>query len=109
MTTPHPAVQDAGWRQVTILPARGCRRSRRLLDYLEAHAIPFTRVDLESPEGQALAEQYELRASPGILVDGVSVNPFDLLIQPACRVDEAKVQGLLRGGTSAQRAEDVRI
>jgi hypothetical protein len=78
-----------------------------MLDYLEAHAIPFTRVDLESPEGQALAEQYDLRASPGILVDGVRVNPFDLLIRPACRVDEAKVRGLLRGGMSAQHAGDV--
>ena len=31
---------------------------------------------------------------PGILVDGVSVNPFDLLIQPACRVDDAKAREL---------------
>lgn len=88
------------WRQITILPARGCRHSRRLLDYLEAHAIPFTRIDLESPEGQALAERHDLRASPGILVDGASVNPFDLLIHPACRVDEAGVQARLRGTDS---------
>jgi hypothetical protein len=30
-----------------------------------------------------------MRASPGILVDGVSVNPLDVLNQPECRVDEA--------------------
>jgi glutaredoxin len=81
-------------RQIVILPARGCRRSRRLLEYLQAHDIPFTRIDLESPEGQALAAQHDLRASPGILVDGVSINPFDLLIQPACRVDEAKARAI---------------
>ena len=33
-------------------------------------------------------------ASPGVLVDGVSDNPFDLLIQPACRVDDEKAQAL---------------
>lgn len=81
-------------RQITILPARGCRRSSRVLASLQAHGIAFTRLDLESPEGQALASQYDLRASPGILIDGVSVNPFDLLIQPACRIDEEKAREL---------------
>ena len=93
MTTPHP-VQGAAPREIIVLPARGCRRSRRLLAYLQAHDVPFTRMDLESPEGQALAAQHDLRASPGILVDGISVNPFDLLIQPACRVDEARTREL---------------
>ena len=82
----------AAARQIVILPARGCRRSRRLLEYLQAHGIPFTRIELESPEGQALAAQHDLRASPGILVDGVSVNPFELLIQPACQVDDDKAR-----------------
>lgn len=74
--------------EITVLPAQGCRRSRKILDYLEQNAIPFTRIDLESPEGQVLAERYELRASPGILVDGQAINPFDLLIQPQCRVNQ---------------------
>jgi len=52
----------------------------------------FTRIELESPAGQWLVKQYDLRASPGILVDGVSINPFDVLIQPECRVDEAAAQ-----------------
>ena len=73
--------------------------------YLQAHDVPFTRIDLESPEGQALAAQYDLRASPGILVDGVSVNPFELLRQPACRVDEERVQALLRGGEPTDTIE----
>ena len=82
-------------RNIIILPARNCRRSRRIIEYLEEQGIPFTRIDLESPEGQALAEQHDLRASPGILVNGESVNPFDLLIQPACRVDEAAARAIL--------------
>jgi len=36
-----------------------------------------------------------LRASPGILVDDENINPFDLLIQPACRVDEEVAQRTL--------------
>ncbi len=85
-------------RHITILPARGCRRSCKVIAYLEAHGIPFTRIELESPEGEALAAKHDLRASPGILVDGVSVNPFDLLIRPACRVDEAAAQQMFVGG-----------
>jgi glutaredoxin len=84
-------------RDITILPARGCRRSRKVLEYLEAHSIPFTRIELESLEGQALTAQYDLRASPGILVDDASVNPFDLLLQPECRVDEAAAQLIFVG------------
>ncbi len=74
---------------IIIIPARGCRRSQKVLDYLTTHDIPFTRIDLETPEGQALAEKYHLRASPGILVDDELVNPFDFLMQPGCRIDEA--------------------
>lgn len=75
------------YREIIVLPAPGCRRSRRILEYLERQGIPFTRIPLDSEEGATLAEKHGMRASPGILVDGVSVNPFDLLIQPACRVD----------------------
>jgi glutaredoxin len=75
-------------RQIVILPAPGCRRSRKILSYLQQHGIPFTRIDLDSPEGQVLAERHEMRASPGILVNGVSLNPFDLLKQPDCRINE---------------------
>ena len=73
---------------IVILPARKCRRSRKIIEYLEQRGIPYTRIELESAEGRALAEKHQMRASPGILVHGVSVNPFDLLIQPECRVDE---------------------
>jgi hypothetical protein len=38
-------------------------------------------------------------------VNGSGVNPFDLLIQPACRVDEEQVQALLRGGEPTQKVE----
>ena len=82
---------------ITILPARDCRRSRKIIAYLEQSGIPFTRIDLESAEGQALASEHDLRASPGILVDGELINPFDLLIQPQCLVNEAAAEALFQG------------
>jgi len=89
-------------RSITILPARGCRRSRKVIEYLEARHIPFVRVELESAEGQALAAQYDLRASPGILVGDVSINPFDVLIQPECQVDEEKASAVFIGVSTNQ-------
>lgn len=75
-------------RNVVILSARNCRRSGKLVEYLKSQGIPFTRIALESMEGRALAEQHQMRALPGILIDGVSVNPLDVLIPGECRVDQ---------------------
>ena len=81
---------------ITILPAEGCRRSQAVLTYLEANEIPYERIDLATEQGQEMAERYEIRSSPGIIVDGEMVSPFDLLIQPACRVDEAAARRIFR-------------
>ncbi len=80
--------------EIIILPAKNCRRSRKILSYLDEHGVTYTAIPLESPEGQRLAAQHHLRASPGILIDGVSVNPFDLLITPACVIREEKAAAL---------------
>ena len=50
--------------------------------------MPLEKIELESPQGQTLAETYDLRASPGILANGASVNPYDVLQRGICRVDE---------------------
>lgn len=84
-------------REIIVLPSAGCRRSRRIIEYLEHNRIAFTRIPIDSPEGASLAARYDFRASPGILVDGISVNPFDLLILPACRVDEKKARQVFLG------------
>ncbi len=82
-------------KSITVLPAKGCRRSRKILEYLQAHQIPFQRVELDSPEGEQLMAKYHFLASPGILVDGVSINPFDVLIQRECRVNETKLKQVI--------------
>jgi hypothetical protein len=49
-----------------------------------------------SIEGQHLQENYQFRASPGIIVDEVNINPYDILIQKQCRVNEEKALALFR-------------
>ena len=88
--------------RVIILPARNCRRSRNIVEYLNQEGIPFTRIELESAEGRALTEKHGMRASPGILVHGVSVNPFGLLFQGEFRVDEDAARSVLVGCPSAE-------
>jgi len=68
--------------------APGWRRSRRIMQYLGQRGLPFERIELESPDGQSLAEAYDLHASPGIVVDGVTINPFAALRRHDCRMDE---------------------
>lgn len=82
-------------KSIIILPAKGCRRSRKILEYLLAKKIPFQRIELDSPEGELLMEKHHFLASPGILVDGVSINPFNVLIQPECRVNETKLKQVI--------------
>lgn len=56
-------------------------------------------IELDSPEGRELIARYEFRASPGILVNSVSINPFDLIARPSCRIDEEKAASIfIKGG-----------
>lgn len=74
--------------EIIILPAEGCRRSRRVLQYLDDNGVTYRRIDPETAEGQLLLDRHQFRASPGILVNGRPVNPFDILEVPACRMKE---------------------
>ena len=78
--------------EIIILPAQNCRRSRKVMAYLDEQGVAYTAIPLESVAGQRLAEQHHLRASPGILVDGASINPFDILITPACQINEERAK-----------------
>ena len=82
-------------KPIIILPAKGCRRSRRILEYLQFNHIPYQRIELDSPEGEKLMAKHHFLASPGILIEGKSINPYDVLIQPACRVNAEKFKQLL--------------
>jgi glutaredoxin len=79
---------------IVVLPAEGCRRSRAVLAYLDENQVSYTRIALESDAGQRMAAQYDLRSSPGILVDETLVNPFDILEAPSCRIKEPMARRL---------------
>lgn len=82
-------------KSITLLPLKGCRRSKRLMGYLKENDIPFTRIDLDSDEGKALMEKHHFLASPGILVNGVSINPYYFLIPEKCQVDEENLRRVI--------------
>ena len=79
--------------QLIVLRGAHCRRSQRVIAWLTERGIPFTLYEMTSPEGQALAEQYDVRASPGLIKNGRVVNPFDFLRE--CKVDEQAARALL--------------
>jgi len=81
-------------KEIIILPAARCRRSQKVLAYLEENQVVYTCIDLETEKGQQMMAEYELRSSPGILVDGVLVNPFDILEAPSCRMKEMAARQL---------------
>lgn len=81
-------------KEIVILPAANCRRSQKVLIYLDERQVPYTCIDLESDAGLQMMAAYNLRSSPGILVDGVLVNPFDILEAPSCRIKEPAARQL---------------
>lgn len=76
--------------KITIIPYPGCKRSERIISFLKEHEIPYREVPSEIQEGQQLQEKYQFRASPGIIVDQASINPYQILVRKECRVDEIK-------------------
>lgn len=89
-----PLIAHAKMSEIIILPVKGCKRSKRIIQFLTKAGIPFQTVDPHSPEGQELIAKYNFQASPGIVVNGKKVNPFDLLVQPDCQINEEAAKRL---------------
>ena len=67
-------------RKIIILRTRNCRKSNLIIKFLQDHDIPHEVKSLESdPEAQRLAEQLNILSSPGIVVNGKVVNPYELI------------------------------
>ncbi len=71
-----------------------------MLEFLDAHKIPYQLISENSPEWDQLHTQYQFRASPGIIVDGKSINPYDILIWKECRINEEKALALFTGSSA---------
>jgi glutaredoxin len=66
--------------QITIVRNRRCRKSDVVVRFLEQEQIPHRVLYLgEQEEADRLAEQYHLKASPGIIINGQTVNPYHLV------------------------------
>jgi hypothetical protein len=77
-------------KKIIVLPAPHCRRSKKIMDFLDLEKIPYEKIDLLSTEGQILSDKHHFMASPGILINGMSLNPYDVLNQKECRVNHDK-------------------
>jgi len=82
-------------KTIIILRTRQCRRSDLIIKFLQAENIPHVVKSLENdPEAQRLAQKFDLRSSPGIIVNGQMVNPYQLLEN--CQIkDRVKAKRLL--------------
>jgi len=85
-------IQDE--KKIIVLPAPRCKRSKKIMEFLDLEKIPYEKIELLSTEGQTLLEKHHFKASPGILIDGVSLNPYDLLVKEECRIDREKALSL---------------
>jgi len=79
--------------ELIVLRGKNCRRSQRIIAWLEAEKIPFSLYEMDTPEGQQLAKNYNVLASPGLIKAGRVINPFDILQD--CRVNETAARQIL--------------
>lgn len=83
-------------KHIVILPAPNCRRSKKIIAFLNEQSLSYDTIDLESQEGEKIMEEFSFKASPGILVDGKSINPYEMLDQKICRVDAEKALNIFK-------------
>ncbi|OPX32875.1 hypothetical protein B1H10_06840 [candidate division KSB1 bacterium 4484_188] len=67
-------------KKVLILRSNKCRKSDAIVNFLEREQIPH-RVKIldKDPEAQNLAQEFHIQASPGIIINNQSVNPYNLV------------------------------
>ncbi len=94
--------------QVTIVSTKNCRRSKKVLEFIAERGISHQHLSLDSIRGQELWEKHQFRASPGILVDGISINPYEILDQYHCRVNEDQALAVFQVATSRRKAQHVK-
>ena len=75
--------------RIVIIRNRKCRKSDVVVRFLGQQQMSFEVFYLgEDKEADELAKKYGILASPGIIVNGVAVNPYQLVEQ--CKVKDAE-------------------
>ncbi len=77
---------------IKIVRTRKCRKSDVIIKFLIENNIPHEIKFVESdPEAQEIYKTFNIKASPGIIVNDVSVNPYGLVEK--CKIkDSGKVR-----------------
>ena len=80
--------------QIIILRTRKCRKSN-LIKFLEDEQVPHVVKSLKTgAEAQRLAKKLNILSSPGIVVNGQAINPYQLIEN--CQIkDREKAKELL--------------
>lgn len=81
--------------EIIILRTRRCRKSDLIIKFLETEQIPHVVKPLETDvEAQRIAKELNILSSPGIIVNGQVVNPYQLLEN--CQIkDREKTKAML--------------
>jgi glutaredoxin len=75
--------------RIIIVRNRKCRKSDIVVRFLSQEQMPFEVLYLgEDKEADELARKYEILASPGIIINGTAVNPYQLVEH--CKVKDVK-------------------
>lgn len=74
-------------QNILILRTYKCRKSDIIINFLKEENIPhIVRYLDRDEEAQRIAKKFKIMASPGIIVNNQSVNPYHLVEK--CRVKE---------------------
>jgi glutaredoxin len=75
--------------RIIIVRNRKCRKSDVIVRFLSQEQMSFEVFYLgEDKEADELAKKYGILASPGIIINGNAVNPYQLVEQ--CKVKDAE-------------------
>ena len=82
--------------EIIILRTRRCRKSDLIIQFLETEQVPHVVKSLETDaEAQRLARELNILSSPGIIVNGQVVNPYQMIEN--CQIkDREKAKELLK-------------
>ena len=66
--------------KITIVRTHKCRKSDVIIRFLEENNIPHEVKFVETdPEAQKIFKIFNIKASPGIVINGQAVNPYHLI------------------------------
>ncbi len=73
--------------KILIIRTQQCRKSDVIIRFLKENNVPHEIKYVETdPEAQRLFKAFNLKASPGIIINNQSVNPYGLVER--CKVKE---------------------